>query len=138
MCAEGRPDDNRYGVRFHSGRVSDAYLQRAAIQRGYSIVIWRGRHVAEPTDLAREDAVSYWDDVLDATRAIEAHFEPIKVNLWIAGNGLPHLHTHVIPRFRDDPAPEGPLVYPDVLPELFPEEPFMADVAALRRLTGDS
>ena len=83
MCAEGRPDDNRYGVRFHSGRVSDTYLQRAAIQRGYSIVIWRGRLVAEPTDLAREDAVSYWDDVLDATRAIEAHFEPIKVNLWI-------------------------------------------------------
>jgi diadenosine tetraphosphate (Ap4A) HIT family hydrolase len=138
MCAEGRPDDNGYGVRFLTGEVSDSYLQRAAIQRGYSIVIWRGRHVAEPTELEGEEATAYWLDVLDATSAIEKHFEPIKVNLWMAGNGLPHLHTHVIPRFRDDPAPEGPLAYPDVLPDAFPEEPFMAHVAALRRLTGYS
>jgi diadenosine tetraphosphate (Ap4A) HIT family hydrolase len=40
---------------------------------------------------------------------LETHFEPVKLNLWTAGNGLPHLHTHVIPRFLDDPAPEGPL-----------------------------
>jgi diadenosine tetraphosphate (Ap4A) HIT family hydrolase len=136
MCAEGRPEDNGYGVRFHSETVSDTYLQRAAIQRGYSVVIWRGRHVAEPTELSRGDAISYWVDVLDATSAIEKHFEPIKVNLWMAGNGLPHLHTHVIPRFRDDRAPEGPLAYPDVLPDAFPEEPFVSDAPALRRLTG--
>ena len=51
MCAQGRPDETEYGARFFAGEVSDAYLQKRNIQRGYSVVIWRGRHVAEPTRL---------------------------------------------------------------------------------------
>lgn len=47
MCAEGRPDETAWGARIFSGSVSDAYLQRADIQRGYTVVVWRGRHVAE-------------------------------------------------------------------------------------------
>ena len=35
MCAQGRPDETEYGVRFFAGEVADAYLQRANIQRGY-------------------------------------------------------------------------------------------------------
>jgi diadenosine tetraphosphate (Ap4A) HIT family hydrolase len=134
MCQEGRPEDNGFGARFLSGRVSDAYLQRAAIQRGYTVVIWGGRHVAEPTELTTDEAISYWQDVLDVARILETHFEPVKLNLWTAGNGLPHLHTHVIPRFLDDPAPEGPLAYPNALAEPFPEEALIGDLAALRAL----
>src|SRR5205085_6421449 len=48
MCAEARPDETRFGLRILAGDVTDAYLQRAGIQRGYTIVLWRGRHVAEP------------------------------------------------------------------------------------------
>jgi hypothetical protein len=47
-------------VRFFAGEVVDAYLVRADIQRGLSIVVWRGRHVAEPTDRA-EPAPSVHD-----------------------------------------------------------------------------
>src|SRR5919197_1291159 len=64
MCAEGRPDDNGYGLRIHAGAVSDAYLQRADVQRGYTIVVWRGRHVAEPTELSETEAAAYWREVL--------------------------------------------------------------------------
>ena len=60
MCADGRPDETAWGVRIFAGDVSDAYLQRAAIQRGYTIVIWRGRHVAEPTELDEDEAGAYW------------------------------------------------------------------------------
>src|SRR5262249_40062253 len=56
MCNQGRPEETQWGVRIFAGEVSDAYLQKAAIQRGYSIVIWRGRHVAEPTELAADEA----------------------------------------------------------------------------------
>ncbi|MFE2867711.1 hypothetical protein [Embleya sp. NPDC059259] len=38
-------------------------------------------------------------------RAVEDVFGPWKVNYETLGNALPHLHTHVIPRHRDDPAP---------------------------------
>jgi hypothetical protein len=53
ICAEGRPDESHGSARFFAGEVADAYLRREAIQRGYTIVTWRGRHVAEPTELAK-------------------------------------------------------------------------------------
>ena len=30
MCAQGRPDEDEWGVRVLAGRFSDAYLQRAS------------------------------------------------------------------------------------------------------------
>jgi hypothetical protein len=59
MCAQGRPDEDEYGIRIFAGRYSDAYLQRATWQPGYTVVTWRGRHVAEPTELDDEEASGY-------------------------------------------------------------------------------
>src|SRR5213076_568439 len=83
------------------------------IQRGYSVVVWRGRHVAEPTELSPEEASQYWLEVLDAGRRIERAFEPVKLNYDLLGNSLPHLHTHVVPRYADDPKPGWPFPFPD-------------------------
>jgi hypothetical protein len=33
------------------------------VQRGYTLVIWRGRHVAEPTELTDSEAQGYWLEV---------------------------------------------------------------------------
>ena len=68
MCRQGRPDETQWGVRIFAGEVSDAYLQKAGIQRGYSIVIWRGRHVAEPTELPADEAEAYWRELLRVGR----------------------------------------------------------------------
>jgi len=107
MCAEGRPDETPFGLRILEGEVSDVYLQRAGVQRGYTIVIWRGRHVAEPTELTLDEAAAYWSEVLAVGRALERQLEPVKVNYELLGNSLPHLHTHVLPRYADDPRPAG-------------------------------
>ena len=113
MCAEGRPDETDYGIRILAGEVSDAYLQRRKVQRGYTIVIWRGRHVAEPTDLADDEAAAYWRDLLRVGAALERVLEPVKLNYETLGNSLPHLHTHVMPRYADDPRPGWPFPYAD-------------------------
>ena len=134
MCAEGRPEETRFGDRILAGEVSDAYLQRAAIQRGYTIVIWRGRHVAEATELEDGEAARYWLEVLRVARALEAHLEPVKTNYDVLGNQLPHLHTHVIPRYADDPRPGWPFPFPEDEPPPIPEDSFRADVEALRAL----
>ena len=131
MCAEGRPAETSWGVRIAAAEVSDAYLQRAATQRGYTIVIWRGRHVAEPTELTDEEASRYWLEVLRVGRAIETVLEPVKLNYELLGNSLPHLHTHVMPRYADDPKPGWPFPFPDDDPPPHPEEAFRADVCAL-------
>jgi hypothetical protein len=60
----GRPETTLHGVRFFAGEVSDAYLVRADIQRGLSMVVWRGRHVAEPTELTDREAGAYGREVL--------------------------------------------------------------------------
>jgi diadenosine tetraphosphate (Ap4A) HIT family hydrolase len=134
MCAQGRPEETPYGARIFAGEVSDAYLQRAGIQRGYAISIWRGRHVAEPTELARHEASAYWLELLRVGRALERHYEPVKLNYELLGNSLPHLHTHVIPRYSDDPRPGWPFPFPEEDPPPHPEGPFRADVAALHAL----
>src|SRR5437879_756892 len=80
MCEGGRPDANDYGVRIHAGRYTDAYLQRADVQRGYTLVIWRGRHVNEPTELDEGEAAGYWAEVLTVARALISLYTPLKMN----------------------------------------------------------
>jgi diadenosine tetraphosphate (Ap4A) HIT family hydrolase len=132
MCAQGRPDETEYGARFFAGEVSDAYLQRRNIQRGYSVIIWRGRHVAEPTDLSEDEAAQYWREVLEAGRRIEQRLQPVKLNYNILGNELPHLHTHVVPRYADDPKPGWPFPFPDDDPGRLDDDAFRRDLEALR------
>ena len=132
VCAEGRPDATPHGVRFFSGEVADAYLRRTAIQRGLSIVIWRGRHVAEPTELTDGEAEQYWRELLRVGRAIEQVMQPVKMNYNLLGNSLPHLHTHVVPRYEDDPRPGWPFPFPEEEPADLPEDELQLDVNALR------
>jgi diadenosine tetraphosphate (Ap4A) HIT family hydrolase len=136
MCEQGRPDETEHGARFMAGDVADAYLQKADIQRGYSVVIWRGRHVAEPTELSDEEATAYWLEVLRAGKAIEAVLEPVKLNYDLLGNSLPHLHTHLVPRYADDPRPGWPFPFPDEERPPLQDEPFRRDLEALRRWLG--
>jgi diadenosine tetraphosphate (Ap4A) HIT family hydrolase len=134
MCEEGRPEDNGYGLRFFAGEVLDAYLQRTGIQRGYTVVVWRGRHVVEPTELGEEEASAYWLELLRVGRALEQHFDTVKLNYDTLGNSMPHLHTHVIPRYADDPKPGWPFPFPEDEPQPHPEDEYRADVDALRAL----
>jgi diadenosine tetraphosphate (Ap4A) HIT family hydrolase len=132
FCSDGRPDTTSDGIRFFAGEVADAYLRRAAVQRGLAIVVWRGRHVAEPTELAPDEAIAYWQELLVVGRALETVMEPVKLNYTILGNSVPHLHTHVIPRYRDDPRPLWPFPFPDPEPGPFPEAVISRDVTLLR------
>jgi diadenosine tetraphosphate (Ap4A) HIT family hydrolase len=135
MCQAGRPDADRYGIRILEGRYSDAYLQRADVQRGYTIVIWRGRHVTEPTELEDVEAAGYWAEVLAVARALIAVYKPLKMNYETLGNSLPHLHTHLVPRYAADPRPGQPFPLTAERPEgRIPEDLLLAEAAELRLL----
>lgn len=132
MCAQGRPDATDDGVRFHAGVVTDAYLRRANIQRGLTVVIWRGRHVAEPTELRDDEAALYWREVMVVGRALEEAVGPVKLNYNVLGNSLPHLHTHIVPRYADDPRPGWPFPFPEEDPSHIPDDALRRDLDALR------
>ena len=94
---------------FHSGRTSEAILERHAIANGHVAVVFRGRHVADFTQLSTRELTDYWQDIQDVGRMIERVFHPCHMNYMLLGNIVPHLHVHVVPRYLDDPAPERPL-----------------------------
>lgn len=68
---------------------------------GFCRVIWN-THVGEMTDLAVTDRRHLMDVVLATEQALRELMRPDKINLASFGNMVPHLHWHVIPRFRDD------------------------------------
>jgi diadenosine tetraphosphate (Ap4A) HIT family hydrolase len=69
---------------------------------GFLRVIWQA-HVREMSDLDPERRSGLLDAVFAAERAVLDLLHPDKVNLASLGNMTPHLHWHVIPRFRGDP-----------------------------------
>jgi len=68
---------------------------------GFCRVIWRA-HVAEMTDLDAGSRRHLMNVVFAVESALRALTSPDKINLAALGNMVPHLHWHVIPRWRDD------------------------------------
>jgi diadenosine tetraphosphate (Ap4A) HIT family hydrolase len=108
MCRPGE-DETPHGVRVFEGRWSDGYLGRYPVRPGYAYVIWKGRHVAEPTELSDEEAAGFWGEVALVARAVADRTRPVKMNWLSLGNGVPHLHVHLVPRPADDARAGGPL-----------------------------
>jgi diadenosine tetraphosphate (Ap4A) HIT family hydrolase len=55
-------------------------------------------------DLAAEDLALMTAEIVRASKALEALFDPGKMNVAALGNQVPQLHIHVIARRADDPA----------------------------------
>jgi len=68
---------------------------------GFCRVIWN-RHVAEMTDLTHGERDHLMTLVFALEQAIRKVMHPDKVNIAALGNMVPHIHWHVIPRFKDD------------------------------------
>ncbi|WP_114689432.1 HIT family protein [Polynucleobacter necessarius] len=68
---------------------------------GFCRVIWH-RHVAEMTDLSYGEREHIMTLVFAVEAAIRHVMHPDKVNIAALGNMVPHIHWHVIPRFKDD------------------------------------
>lgn len=135
LCAALGNGDNDYSVEVFRGQVADVCLERRTRLPGYCIVIWNRGHVAEPDELDPGQASRYWAEVLAAGRAVRARFSPVKMNYQTLGNTVPHLHTHVLPRYLDDPAPAGPIAWQDIFtPEPVPDAELQAQAADLRAL----
>lgn len=74
---------------------------------GFCRVILR-RHAREMTDLAPAERDALMTVVYTVEEVLRETMRPDKVNLASLGNMTPHVHWHVVPRFRDDrhfPAP---------------------------------
>ncbi len=99
--------EHDWGVRIFEGEFADVYMNYRGPSRGYCVSVWKQGHVANLTELSEEQVSGYWLETVRAPRAIEGVYKPAKLNFLALGNEVTHLHTHVVPRYLDDPEPGG-------------------------------
>jgi diadenosine tetraphosphate (Ap4A) HIT family hydrolase len=103
--------ENEFGIVFR-----DAY----PISPGHTLVIPR-RHTGSLFDLDEPERQALFSLVDHAKKGIDAEFHPDGYNLGIndgpaAGQTVPHLHVHLIPRYqgdRQDPRGGVRWIFPD-------------------------
>jgi len=69
---------------------------------GYCILVAR-RHASELNQLLESERIAYFNEMCLLAKAIEAAFQPRKLNYELLGNQVPHLHWHLFPRYDHDP-----------------------------------
>lgn len=65
--------------------------------------------IVEILDLVEVDRQILFDEILQVSAALKAHFRPDKLNIGALGNVVPQLHVHVLARFVSDAAWPGPV-----------------------------
>ena len=68
---------------------------------GFCRIVWQA-HVREMSHLAPAERQQLMAAVFAVESVVRELFAPDKINLASFGNMVPHLHWHVIPRWRDD------------------------------------
>lgn len=81
--------------------VSTAALFPDQSFRGRCLVTLREHHT-ELFQLTPAMRTAFLEDVSRVAEAIFRVLRPIKINYELLGNLVPHMHLHLIPRFRED------------------------------------
>ena len=109
---------------------SIVYLNRDQKHPGRCIVALKG-HKTEYFQLTPEENAGYFAEVSQVARAIDALYHPDKINYATYGDGVPHVHVHVVPKYKDGLHWGKP--FDDSVPKvLLSDEEYAAMVKALR------
>lgn len=69
---------------------------------GHTQVVLR-QHKEDLTALSEEELHAFIDRLVMVARILDKVLEPDKLNYELFGNWVPHLHWHILPRFKNDP-----------------------------------
>lgn len=87
---------------YYESRVSRTKLNPDQLFKGYSFVTlkWHAEELYQLTDKERR---SFLADMYIVASALAKALKPDKMNYELLGNGAPHMHWHVVPRYTSDP-----------------------------------
>lgn len=105
--------------------ASSWYLPANQWYRGHGIVVFDPRHATRLDQLTPEEWLAYAADLQRVVRCVGAVCRPDHFNVESLGNVMPHLHWHVVPRYKDDGRWGQPIWAPDVTAQ--PERRLAAD-----------
>jgi diadenosine tetraphosphate (Ap4A) HIT family hydrolase len=91
-------------------RLETGYVRLAPNQYFRGSVFFVARQcVREVFDLDESLRNRHLAEMAEVAAAVNEAFQPRKLNLESLGNGVPHLHWWVTPRYETDPRPRGPI-----------------------------
>jgi diadenosine tetraphosphate (Ap4A) HIT family hydrolase len=76
--------------------------------RGYTLFVAR-TCAPELHALERDERDEFLREMAEVAHAVARACNPRKLNYELLGNGVPHLHWHLFPRYDTDPHPGGPV-----------------------------
>jgi len=98
MCTKW---DDEPGLRIAELDLCRVILNRDQFFTGYTFVVTR-QHVTELFHLDMAARETVMEEVNRVAAALYKLLRPDKINYELLGNMVPHMHWHIIPRFRDD------------------------------------
>jgi diadenosine tetraphosphate (Ap4A) HIT family hydrolase len=104
-----RPESSEHWDKVASLSTSTLYLHQVQTYRGYSLLVYDGPHATRLDQLPPDAATAFMSDLLRVQRAIVEVLKPDHVNLELLGNVIPHLHWHIVPRYKTDPRWGSPI-----------------------------
>ena len=87
---------------FYESRTSIAKLNPDQLFQGYTFLALKW-HEEELHRLSARDRKSFLEDMSQVGTALATALKPDKMNYELLGNAQPHLHCHIIPRYKTDP-----------------------------------
>ncbi len=83
--------------------MSQRCIYRNQRWRGDSVLVFDPRHITGFEQLTEAKANAFSADFHRAATAITMACNSDLMNYELLGNGIPHRHWHVLPRYRNDP-----------------------------------
>ena len=99
-CTRGEELD-RYMLEICALQVSTLYLHKEQTYTGRCVVALN-EHVREIFHLTPEKRALFIEDVAKVAQALEKAFLPDKLNYGIFGDNVPHLHVHIVPKYKEE------------------------------------
>jgi diadenosine tetraphosphate (Ap4A) HIT family hydrolase len=82
--------------------ASSWYLPHNQTYRGHGVLVFDPRHATQLDELTPSEWRAYAADLHRVVSGVVAVCKPDHMNVESLGNLMPHLHWHVIPRYKND------------------------------------
>lgn len=103
-CLYCQSNDTLHNLMIEVARlsVSRVFIFKEQTYRGRCLVAYDG-HVDDLNLLSDEERNAFMSDVAKVTRAMQAAFNPDKINYGAYADTLEHLHFHLVPKYKGGP-----------------------------------
>jgi diadenosine tetraphosphate (Ap4A) HIT family hydrolase len=95
--------DNEHAIWIADLSTSTLLLFRDQRFKGYCILSFARQRATSLESLSDDEYRAFCLDLRAASRAIRQALNPDHMNYELLGNSDPHLHWHIVPRYKTDP-----------------------------------